>query len=404
MVSLCVSKHLYHYYIMTAPFTSCPSPPPTPLPPATTLYLPLSVSIIEPSPRGNALRTHSTPLHHIIVATQQKPGLDLLLTSARAMGYHSIVLGRNDTRPLGHWDKKFGLKLMLVRDALAGLPPNDWVLFTDAYDVLLMRPAFDFVEALEAREAADHLHPLIFNAETYEWPDAGKPYTTKRFRLPFLNSGVYAGRVGALTKALASGFSLETDDQRFFTSEYFKEVGFPTTGIAIDHKASLFVCLAGFTRLDYELGWKKSMSGGGESPIPIVRLRHPELIGAEPYIVHFNGNIGKVHLYRVATHAFGSAGGVLAERAQWEGSISSYFLYPARVIYIALLPWRARVMLNEAELTDHVALILFTAVATFVSWIVFEYRLSHGQGCCGLRRSGGGGAFASASEFDKSNA
>ena len=290
------------------------------------------------------------------------------------MGYNSTVLGLNDPRPLGHWDKMFGLKLLLVRDALANLSPKDWVLFTDAYDVLLLRPAYDFVEALEAREARDPSHSLVFNAEKFEWPDRGKPYTNKKRRLPYLNSGVYAGRVGALSLALAEGFNLDTDDQRFFTSEYFEEKGFPAMGIAIDHSAALFVCLAGFQRDDYELGWRKG-AGGSDAPLPIVRLRQPELGGSEPYIVHFNGNIGKVHIYRVATHAFGHAGAVLAERAQWEGSISGYLLWPARAVYMAALPWRVRAILNKAELTDHAAVATFAAFAALFVRLFAQHRV-----------------------------
>jgi hypothetical protein len=320
----------------------------------------------------------STPLHHLVVATRPKPGLELLLLSAQTMGFNSIVLGRNDSRPLGHWDKAFGLKMILVRDALALLPPNDWMIFTDAYDALFMRPAADLVHALERREAADPSHALLFNAESFEWPDFGKPYKTRNRRLPYLNSGVYAGRVGAVLGALSGGFTLETDDQRFFTSEYFGEAGVPTAGIAIDHGAEFFVCLAGFSQGEYDLGWKVI----NKQSVPIVRIREPTLAGAEPYIVHFNGNIGKVHMYRVAAHTLGHAGAVLAERAQWEGSISGYVLWPSRLLYMALLPWRFRSAINNAELADHCALAIFSAVVTWVVIQLANHRLSRGKACC----------------------
>ena len=65
---------------------------------------------------------------------------------------------------------------------------------------------------------------LLFTAEVYEWPDVGRPYATRHLRLPFLNSGVYAGRAAAVLRAVDSGgYDLNTDDQRFFTGHYFAQ-------------------------------------------------------------------------------------------------------------------------------------------------------------------------------------
>ena len=332
-------------------FDSAPSSSPTHAPSAAAASLP------------------STPLHHLVVATRHKPGLDLLLLSARSFGYRSTVLGRNDSRPLGHWDKAFGLKLLLIRDAVAALPPRDWVIFTDAYDALFQRPAVDLVAALEAREAVDAAHALIFTAETYEWPDSGRPYTTRgAYRLPFLNSGVYAGRAANLLASLSDGFTLETDDQRFFTTQYFDKSG-KKPGVAIDHGAKFFVCLAGLDRGEYELGVRR----GGKST-PIVRLTEKSIAGAEPFVVHLNGNIGKAHMYRVASHLFGDAGARLAEIAQWDGSVIGYVLWPLILLSYALLPWRVRSALSDAEIANEAVVLLSVGVAAVCLWVTIEVR------------------------------
>ncbi len=332
-------------------------PPPAPAPPAASL-----------SP--------TTPLHHLVVATRHKPGLDLLLLSARSFGYRSTVLGRNDSRPLGHWDKAFGLKLLLIRDAVAALPPRDWVIFTDAYDALFQRAAGDLVAALEAREAADAAHALLFTAETYEWPDGGRPYTTRtQHRLPYLNSGVYAGRAGSLAASLADGFTLETDDQRFFTTQYFDRSG-RKPGVAIDHGAKFFVCLAGLERSEYELGWRRGAGGkaAAAAAAPVVRLTEKSIAGAEPFVVHLNGNIGKAHMYRVAAHLFGDAGARLAEIAQWDGSVTGYVLWPFILLSYALLPWRARSALSDAGVANEAVVALSILVAALSVWATIEVR------------------------------
>jgi len=358
-----VKRHLFHALTSSSPATlravlfalaaslllhlfDASSPPPAPpaAPPA--------------SPRN---------LHHLVVATKRRPGLDLLLLSASQLGYRTTVLGANETRPLGHWSQAFGLKMMLMRDAVAALPPDDWVLFTDAYDVIFQRSATELLDALQAWEARSggpnrSAPRLLFTAEVYEWPDVGLPYATRHLRLPFLNSGVYAGRAAAVLRAVDSGgYDLRTDDQRFFTGQYFAQA---PVAVELDHAAAVFACLAGLREAQFSLAG--GGSGGGGAPL-LVPAPGEGVAGSVPHVLHFNGANGKVHMYRAVAHVMGEVGARVAERAAWEGGVSFILLAPSRELMVALLPWGVRRRLNQVPGLPDAAAVALTAGALWAA-------------------------------------
>ena len=98
----------------------------------------------------------------------------------------------------------FGVKLEHVQTYLAGTPADDLVMFTDAFDVLLMasqaeiRAAFGRAVRLGmAREAdpsgAGRVPTIVFSTEYYCWPDSGRaaeyPESDRAFQSAYLNSG-----------------------------------------------------------------------------------------------------------------------------------------------------------------------------------------------------------------------
>jgi hypothetical protein len=88
-------------------------------------------------------------LHVCTVASRWAPGLDLLRESAAAVGLAVTVLGEGDTE-LSGWGEGLGRKLFHVGAFARALPPTDFVLLVDAYDVVFMaRPhAGAFLTAL----------------------------------------------------------------------------------------------------------------------------------------------------------------------------------------------------------------------------------------------------------------
>jgi len=260
--------------------------------------------------------------------------------------------------------------MILMHEAVAALPPNDWVLFTDAYDVIFQRPAAELLAALEEWEsssAGGNSSPsgrLLFTAEVYEWPDVGGPYTTRHLRLPFLNSGVYAGRARHVLAAVSSGYDLNTDDQRFFTQQMFGTGGgapspkLPT--IEVDHQARYFSCLAGLPEDQFTLQQAPlaSLGGGGRSFPLVVPVPGGGVSGTAPYVLHFNGANGKVHMFKAVAHVLGEWGAYMGERPAWEGGVSFIVLGPSRELLILLIPWRLRQLLHHYKLSDGLAVVL----------------------------------------------
>jgi hypothetical protein len=185
----------------------------------------------------------------ITVCNKRTPGLDLWEKTLRAQNLTPTILGLGDSRTLGHQSKEFGLKFVLLAAHLQTLDPQQVCLVTDGYDVIFHN----------AQLLVQNLHSLpkdklLFAADVYENPDQGYPYKTKHLRIPYLNSGIYAGTAQTILSVLQPALSLPNpyalDDQRYFVQYMFKNPHI----ILIDHGCQLFVCMAGLERKrDYDI-------------------------------------------------------------------------------------------------------------------------------------------------------
>ena len=139
-------------------------------------------------------------LHYITVATKPHPVLNNIQNKVNQNRETIHILGQEEDRNIG-WNANgnFGLKLKLVQDFLKrkDIQESDLILFTDAYDVIYYG---DFQTIIERYHMFDK--PIIFGAETTCSPDPNmKPYydfTNTTF--PFLNSGLYIGKVNYYMK------------------------------------------------------------------------------------------------------------------------------------------------------------------------------------------------------------
>lgn len=95
-------------------------------------------------PEGLPLGAPSPPpLHVITVASQWKPGLDLMRSTASLFGLEARVLGMGDTA-LVAWGQGLGRKVHHVLEFARAQGPEDMVLFVDAYDCVFMgRPSLE---------------------------------------------------------------------------------------------------------------------------------------------------------------------------------------------------------------------------------------------------------------------
>jgi len=177
--------------------------------------------------------------YYITVATRPHPVLDKLKKQVSENGETITVLGEKENRAIG-WQHKqnFGVKLREVYDFLQQphLNTNDIVLFTDAYDVAYCGNRDDII-----RRYYTCIKPIIFGAERQCNPDpnrAGEYTTNINTEFPYLNSGMFIGRVWALRKCMANyQFNDNDDDQRFWTTQFFQNPDL----IELDYQNLLFL-------------------------------------------------------------------------------------------------------------------------------------------------------------------
>lgn len=177
--------------------------------------------------------------HYITVATKPHPILDKLIKSTSDLSENLTILSKDENRWIG-WQSSgnFGIKLKAVYDFLQSthLNDNDIVLFTDAYDVIYFGNKDEVIARYENLDM-----PIVFGAECLCNPD---PWRAKDYKImakcefPFLNSGMFIGRVWALRLCLLSYKYNDTDDdQRFWTTQYLENPFL----IGLDYNNDLFL-------------------------------------------------------------------------------------------------------------------------------------------------------------------
>jgi hypothetical protein len=402
-------------------------------------------------------------LHHLTLATKPSPGMELMLASSAALGWPTRVLGGgNMTIALGHagvgGPAQWGLRLRVLHDAAAALPPRDWVLWTDAYDVIFQRHAGSFLRALEGWEAgaAPSGTKLLFAGELGEWPDGDQPYTSRHRRFPFLNAGTWAGRAGDVAAATASGYAPDTDDQRFFTGQLLRGEG-PTPGaLGVDHDGLFFGSMGILP--EHRIGYGTRPRGTGapvyvggalvadEDGLPPLDARHYQgdvlggavqvatAVGAAaaaaavaaarsggaavtttrgpaapvvtlpgggtPWMVHFNGGT-KPTWWRVARYLYGPYGAARAEPVGWTPATAARWRWwqVQRFVLTWLLPQRVGWLVNDDVVTALIVVALAVAAGAACGGAAWRARpkwlLPGGLPLvAGLAGGGGGGGAA----------
>lgn len=150
-----------------------------------------------------------------------------------------------ETQLITGWRKliKFEKKISYQHEFVSKLADNDIVLFTDAYDVLIVRDKRKILEAFYRLNA-----PVVFAAEKTCWPDPGKktlfPASASPWR--FLNSGGWIGVVKNVKEVLSiavdiykSGKNDGGTDQRIYTDIYLDNPG----KIKLDTNCEIFQTL-----------------------------------------------------------------------------------------------------------------------------------------------------------------
>jgi len=295
---------------------------------STKLLPPLPSKIDDLWNKYQAVMLNST-VHHATVATRSHPNLDRLTSTANWHGNTIHIMGGNDSLRFPKWGAGFGVKLELVHGLLRSLPRNDILLFTDAFDVLLMQShdsiRNSFLSAARLK-LSRHLSvnasynttediripTILFSAEFFCHPDPERhveyPQVDRLYsNFAYLNSGTYVGQVGSLLDAMdrVPNYTLQDDDQRYWTNIYLSSL-FDSTlpRIELDHEHDVFLCMNKY-RADGDLRFDPSTrhfsfsgdrdrrqggSGGGDS----MESR------GTPSIIHFNGRKDDVESFFTA--------------------------------------------------------------------------------------------------------
>jgi len=210
-------------------------------------------------------------LHYITVATKAHPMLELLQKTVALKGERIDALGIELNRSIG-WQShcNFGIKLKLVREYIQNpdLKDDDILLFSDAFDILYIGNKDEIVKRYESFQT-----PIVFGAETNCSPDpaVAERYPDRNRRFPYLNSGLYIGRVWAF-RELHANYSYQDgdDDQRYWTAHFLARPDL----IALDYNNVLFLnCFS----LNPDTIHMESDT--------LVRFE-----GADPLFLHFNGS------------------------------------------------------------------------------------------------------------------
>jgi hypothetical protein len=177
--------------------------------------------VLVPSCRGNRL--------DLVVLTPHPATMKL-------EGLYRYWAGR-----LGYSIKfRFLRKYKAMRRYLKTLPQDELLLFTDAYDAVMLAPPDEIIDKYRSFEK-----PIVFSAEKSCHP----PGNVERFppsstSLRFLNSGGYMGAAGALLDAYeriaANGYVKGRSDQLAWQQLY---LDCPDL-ISLDYQATMFLCLA----------------------------------------------------------------------------------------------------------------------------------------------------------------
>jgi hypothetical protein len=213
-------------------------------------------------------------IHYITVATKPHRVLDTIKKRVDHLNEKITSLGEKENRLIG-WEgsSNFGIKLREVAEFLKTphLDPDDVVLFTDAYDVVYCGNQEEILERY-----LSFSKPIVFGAERLCQPDVqlAERYPELNTEFPFLNSGMFIGRVGALRKCMAGYVYIDkVEDQRYWTEKFL--FSNPDL-IELDYENQLFL-----NTVSIDMRWFMVDKSSGHSFI-IYR-------SATPMFVHING-------------------------------------------------------------------------------------------------------------------
>lgn len=239
----------------------------------------------------NKTRKNKCKIFLVTVSTKQHPSLERWKKSALKHGFNPKVLGLHEKKTYKDpliGKAEFGMKLRYFYKYVKSLRPYDIVLFTDAWDVIIIGDCEKIYKDYKSFNK-----DIVFGGETifggfcdifnisnifdiFKY-DLSKPF-------PCLNSGVIIGKAGTI-KDLIEKYTEKTiddsvDDQILWRKIYLEN----KDKIAIDSKAKLVLntCLTSKKNYVYE---DNIFTYKGTNTQPsIIHAQGPEKLGFKDYL------------------------------------------------------------------------------------------------------------------------
>ena len=189
----------------------------------------------------NKTRKNKCNFFLVTTSTTHNPGLDRFIKSAKTHGYKPSVLGMNENKSRGHskgvmgfGHGQFGFKLQYLLEFCKKREPDDIILFTDAWDVVMVN---DCSVALKIYKSFKK--DIVIGAEKICMPNIWNFYKFNWFSdtFPYLNSGVIMGKANTIIELIEKYWdeSENTEDQLLWQTIYLEN----KDKIALDTDAKL---------------------------------------------------------------------------------------------------------------------------------------------------------------------
>lgn len=214
----------------------------------------------------------------VTVATHSERFMPWLLESCKRFATPLTVLGWGET-----W-QGFGHKLHLVLSFLQSLDTQEVVCFVDAYDVILLR------DLLECEQLFMQMHHVFgtelwigthayLTSKTVQWiSQAGIKYYFGHLRGHDINSGVYVGFAGSLTRLFADAGAHKDADDQVLLSHQLQCVTAPKTFIDTSYLLAFNCVMTPWTDI---------------AQVPNLQVHNRELFffGIKPFFLHGPGSV-----------------------------------------------------------------------------------------------------------------
>ena len=236
----------------------------------------------------NKTRKNKCKILLVTVSTKQHPNLERWKKSALTHGFTPKILGLHEKKTykdplIGKGE--FGMKLRYLYKYSKTLKPDDIILFTDAWDVIIIGDCDKIYKDYKSFNK-----DIVFGGETIYGAlyDVYTIFTIFKYDLskafPYLNAGVVIGRAGTIRdlieKYTEKNITDSVDDQILWRKIYLEN----KDKIAIDSKAKLILNTCLTSKKNYVYENNIFTYKGTNSQPSIIHSQGHEKLGFKEYL------------------------------------------------------------------------------------------------------------------------